>query len=92
MMVLLKILPAIFLAIEKDVWHSRLNFFLIIKSLILKTSPESQMRETIIRMFMKLMVMSLPQIEDEPKVIITEIMQIILPSLIKMHEKDPISS
>ena len=38
---LIRILPAIFKAVEADVWHSRLNFFLIIKALVLRSSPES---------------------------------------------------
>ena len=74
MQTLLQIMPAIFLCIEKDIWHSRLNFFLILKAFVLKKNTSNQTRETILNMFSTLMVMCLPQIEDEPKVAITEIL------------------
>ena len=70
--VVLRLLPLLFVAVEKDLWHSRLNFFLIVKSLVLKSAPESDIRSRILKMFTKLLVQSLPQIEDEPKVAITE--------------------
>ena len=89
MKTLLQILPAIFLSIEKDLWHSRLNFFLIIKALVLKPSPNSHARQTILTMFSQLLIMCLPQIEDEPKVAITEILQILLPAYLEMNSKPP---
>ena len=91
MKTLLQILPAIFLSIEKDLWHSRLNFFLIIKALVLKPSPNSHARQTVLAMFSQLLIMCLPQIEDEPKVAITEILQILLPTYLEMNSKPPFS-
>jgi len=38
-------------------------------------------------MFSQLLIMSLPRIEDEPKVAITEILQILLPTYLKMAPK-----
>ena len=63
------------------------NFFLIIKALVLRSAPESRMRQQILRMFSQLLIMSLPRIEDEPKVAITEILQILLPTYLKMAPK-----
>ena len=60
MKTLLQIMPAIFLSIEKDLWHSRLNFFLIIKALVIKPASNSHTRETILTMFSQLLVMCLP--------------------------------
>lgn len=57
---LLQIMPAIFLCIEKDIWHSRLNFFLILKAFVIKQSENNQTRETILNMFSTLLVMCLP--------------------------------
>ena len=88
---LLQIMPAIFLCIEKDIWHSRLNFFLILKAFVVKQSANSHTRETILNMFSTLLVMCLPQIEDEPKVAITEILQVLLPTYLEMHSKPPFS-
>ena len=82
---LIRILPAIFIAVENDVWHSRLNFFLIIKALVLRSAPESKMRQQILRMFSQLLIMSLPRIEDEPKVAVTEILQILLPTYLQIE-------
>lgn len=84
---LIRVLPAIFIAVENDVWHSRLNFFLIIKALVLRSAPESKMRQQILRMFSQLLINALPQIEDEPKVAITEILQILLPTYLKLAPK-----
>ena len=40
-------------------------------------------------MFSQLLIMCLPQIEDEPKVAITEILQILLPAYLEMNSKPP---
>jgi hypothetical protein len=45
------------------------------------------MREQILKMFSQLLIMSLPMIEDEPKVAITEILQILLPTYLNMSPK-----
>jgi hypothetical protein len=34
---LLTLLPSIFVAVEKHQWHSKLNFFLVIKGIVLKS-------------------------------------------------------
>ena len=91
MQTLLNIMPAIFLCIEKDIWHSRLNFFLILKAFVLKKNTSNHTRETILSMFINLMVKCLPHIEDEPKVAITEILQLLLPTYLEMHCKPPFS-
>ena len=57
---LVKILPAIFIAVERDNWHSRLNFFLILKALVLRSAPESKMRQLIIERFNHALIMWLP--------------------------------
>lgn len=76
---LLNLLPTIFISIEHDNWHSRQNFFLLIKALTLKNPEDSKTKEQVLNMFSSLLVMSLPSVEDEPKVVITEIMQNLLP-------------
>jgi hypothetical protein len=53
--------------------------FLLIKALTLKNPEGSQAKEQVLKMFSSLLVMSLPSVEDEPKVVITEIMQNLLP-------------
>jgi hypothetical protein len=71
---LLALLPTIFLSVEHDNWHSRQNFFLLIKALILKPTKDSDIKTKVLKMFSSLLVMSLPSVEDEPKVVITEIL------------------
>jgi hypothetical protein len=72
-------LPTIFISVENDNWYSRQNFFLLIKAMTLRNPPGSKTNEVVLRMFSSLLVMSLPSVEDEPKVVITEIMQALLP-------------
>ena len=38
-------------------------------------------------MFSKLLIMAIPHIEDEPKVAVTEILQILLPTYLKNAQK-----
>ena len=45
----------------------------------IRNPPQSKTNELVLRMFSSLLVMSLPSVEDEPKVVITEIMQTLLP-------------
>jgi hemolysin-activating ACP:hemolysin acyltransferase len=45
----------------------------------LKNPPLSRTNEQILERFSSLLVMALPSVEDEPKVVITEIMQNLLP-------------
>lgn len=45
----------------------------------IKNPPHSRTNEQILERFSSLLVMSLPSVEDEPKVVITEIMQNLLP-------------
>jgi hypothetical protein len=55
---LLQTLPMIFIAVENDIWHSKLNFFLIIKGLAIK--GEKKMKETLLMMFGNLLIQALP--------------------------------
>ena len=81
-------MPAIFRAVEKmDDWNSQLNFFLIIKALVLTPAPGSQVRGKVLAMFGQLLIMSIPTVEDEPKVAITEILHILLPVFLQSHAK-----
>lgn len=75
---LIQTLPTIFLAVENDIWHSKLNFFLILKGLAI--NGDKKIKETLLMMFGNLLIQALPMMEDEPKVAITEILQILLPT------------
>jgi len=46
---LLAMLPNIFREVERDVWHSKLNFFLILKGLVLKS--EKSLKEQVLKIF-----------------------------------------
>lgn len=77
-------MPTIFLSVERDNWHSRQNFFLLIKAVTLKGDREVSLQ--VLKMFSNLLVMSLPSVEDEPKVVITEIMQSLLPIFLQSRD------
>jgi hypothetical protein len=83
---LLKMMPTIFMSVETDNWHSRQNFYLLIKAMTLK-NPDQTTNETILKMFSSLLVMSLPSVEDEPKIVITEIMQNLLPVFLQGKDR-----
>jgi len=70
-------LPVVLYAVYKDSEHSRLNFFMIVKGLVLYAS--TQARSDMLKKFGKLLIECLPHIEDEPKVAVTEILNILLP-------------
>ena len=76
-MKLLAMLPNIFREVERDVWHSKLNFFLILKGMVIKS--DKSLKEQVLKIFGQLLIVAIPNVEDEPKVAITELLQILLP-------------
>lgn len=77
-MTLLNLLPNIFHTVENHQWHSKLNFFLILKGLVLKGDKE--MRQLVLRIFGQMLIVAIPAVEEEPKVAITEVLMLILPT------------
>lgn len=45
----LQMMPNIFREVEKDVWHTKLNFFLLLKGLVLKA--EKPLKEKVLQIF-----------------------------------------
>jgi hypothetical protein len=64
--------------VENDNWHSKLNFFLILKGIAVK--GDKKLKETILMMFGNMLIQAIPLIEDEPKVAVTELLQLLLPT------------
>jgi hypothetical protein len=87
MKVLMQLLPEVFRAVERDSWHSRLNFFMLLKALVQKPGPGSKIQSQSLKMFGALLINCLPHIEDEPKVAVTEILNIVLPVYLEEHNQ-----
>jgi hypothetical protein len=77
-MKLIGLLPNVFMVVERDQWHSKLNFFLILKGLVLKGDKE--MKQCVLKIFGQMLIVAIPAVEDEPKVTITELLMILLPT------------
>ena len=85
---LMNLLPQIFFAVEREQWHSKLNFFLVVKGMILKA--DKRQKEQILERFGNLFVVAIPAMEDEPKVAITDIMMLLLPTYLAAFNKPKI--
>ena len=87
---LVQSLPNLLKAIDEhahDTWISRYNFFLLLKGLFSVKSKVS-MRQTVFAMFNRVLVESLLHIEDEVRIIVTEILNIVLPQIIESKKKN----
>jgi len=85
---LLTIMPGMFMAVERELWNSKLNFFLLIKAIVLKPAPGSKIKDRMLQIFGSLLINCLPSVEDEPKVAVTEILHILLPVYLASHNKN----
>jgi hypothetical protein len=74
---LMKFMPVVLHSVYQDSEHSRLNFFMIVKALVHYASDQA--RSDMLKLFGKFLIECLPLIEDEPKVAVTEILNILLP-------------
>ena len=86
---LVKMMPKVFQAVIKDNWFTQLNFFLIIKGLVMHPAPGSSIKAQMLGMFGQLLIKSIPSVDDGPKVAITEILTILLPLYLASHNKTP---
>jgi len=56
MQTLFRLMPLVLKVVERDQWHSRLNFFMIIKALIVKPAPGSTMQKQVLETFSEMLI------------------------------------
>ena len=78
-----QILPSLLKSIDQtlsDSWITKYNFFLIVKGLLL--SKDESFRATIFQMFQRVLIESLLNLEDEVRILVTDIINMVLPLML----------
>jgi len=68
--------------VASDSWITKFNFFLILKALILSSE---KLRITVFQMFNRVLIESLLNLEDEVRILVTELINSILPLMLSQE-------
>ena len=84
---LLQSMPSLLKAIDsqkQDNWITKYNFFLLLKTFLSTTSIKlKQLRLTVFQMFNRVLIESLQNLEDEVRIIVTEVINLVMPILLE---------
>lgn len=84
---LLQTLPTLLKSIDQvasDSWITKYNFFTLLKGLFL--SKDESFRSTVFQMFSRVLIESLLNLEDEVRILVTDVINMVLPLMLSQPE------
>jgi hypothetical protein len=84
---LLQTLPTLLKSIDQvasDSWITKYNFFTLLKGLFL--SKDEAFRSTVFQMFSRVLIESLLNLEDEVRILVTDVINMVLPLMLSQPE------